>query len=174
MSAMSGPVCCQGTMSAMSRPVTREGTMSAMSAQVDVAGRRYSNAPASTVGTQSGKRLEASTMYSLLKKNRPAENSFFFHQNVRIKNPGSLHHLLRIWPEIVLWVQSSKRPVKTCFSRDFQCITSIITYHNIAQHAECSLYFAQHAAILSKIAHAAFCSVRFLPAAVCHLPPAVY
>jgi hypothetical protein len=35
----------------------------------------------------SGKRLKASTMYSRIKTNRPAENSFLFHQNVRIKKP---------------------------------------------------------------------------------------
>jgi hypothetical protein len=55
------------------------------------------------------KRLEASTMYKSNKKIRPTENSFLFYQNVRIKKPVSLHHLLPIWPEMVLWVRTSKR-----------------------------------------------------------------
>jgi hypothetical protein len=55
----------------------------------------------------SGKRLKASTMYGRIKKNRPPENSFLFHQNVRIEKPVSLHHLLQIWPEMVLQVHSS-------------------------------------------------------------------
>jgi hypothetical protein len=57
----------------------------------------------------SGKRLKASTMYSRIKKNRSAENSFLFYQNVRIRKPVSLHHLLQIWPEMFLQVHSSKR-----------------------------------------------------------------
>jgi hypothetical protein len=109
----------------------------------------------------SGNRLEASTMYSRIKQSAP-ENLFLFHRSVRIKKPVSLHHLLQFWPEMVLWVHSSER----VFHGTSRYITSIITCRNVALHAECFSKFSR--SMLEYI------SVRFLPIAVCRLPPAVY